>query len=195
VHVSLRTALSADPEAASVLSSIYKLAGRGTAAAELQLDLSDATFIGLQRKVESLALLKSQRSAHASELLQVRRAPGQMSRTPWRPACRCPWAPACLAPAIRWAPPTPGRLLAGARGGVGRAAAAASAACPGPHSCGPAALLQVLDSLWQALGIEEMADDRALFVQLMTGPYRLQSKSLEKVGAAGGVGRPANNQP
>lgn len=41
--------------------------------------------------------------------------------------------------------------------------------------------MQVLDSLWQALGMQEMADDRAIFNKLMSGQYRLHSKSLEKV--------------
>jgi hypothetical protein len=75
VHVSLRAALSSGPEAISALANAHKQAGRGVGtvagAAELQLDLSDATFLGLQRKVDSLALLKAEREAHAHELLQV----------------------------------------------------------------------------------------------------------------------------
>jgi hypothetical protein len=43
--------------------------------------------------------------------------------------------------------------------------------------------VQVLDSLWQALGVEDMADDRAIFIKMMAGPFRLHSKSLETVGS------------
>jgi hypothetical protein len=78
VHISLRAALSSGPEAASALANAYRQSSRGArtlaGAAEMQLDLSDATFLGLQRKVDSLALLKAQREAHAQELLQVGQA-------------------------------------------------------------------------------------------------------------------------
>ena len=42
-------------------------------------------------------------------------------------------------------------------------------------------LMGVLNSLWEALEVEQEDVDRGIFVRLMSGPARLHGKSIQKV--------------